>query len=282
MDTLSVMTNPVADDAFVTRWKWRRDNASIPSLGGAVTVKLSSRHAADKIILAELGAIHHLLCVAEVQGANRLGNGLSIEVSCGAIKKAVAKGALKKDDAGRTDKLHVAQFSQFLATKYFEASISVVAPSRQEFDEPRIIQNYESELDIPPMAFIPSEAGNIVVSRHALNRFVERFAAADQIKAGMALSEVPDHKWTRAWRILETIIPQSKRIDIPGTEWLRIVRKYGEDTLAIHHPDSMNVFIVKREWFGLVMVTALRDSEYNRIVPKLPKYAGGRLIHQVT
>lgn len=282
MDTLSVSTCAEDDGQYATQWKWRRGNANMPSSGGTITTRVSAKYSDDQVILAELGAIHHLLCVVQVQGTNRLGNGLAIEASCGAIRKAVAKGTLKKDAAGRTDKPHVALFSQFLATKFFEASISVVTPGRWALTQPRVVQNYEIVLDDPPMASIKSDAGDIVVSRHALNRFVEKFVAAEQIKAGQVLVEVPDLKWTRAWQILETIVPQSRQVDIQRSEWQRIVRKYGQDTLAMYHADSMNVFIVRREWFGLVMVTAMRDSDYNRIVPKLPTYAGGRLIHQVS
>lgn len=278
MDTLFVSTQDAGDE-FVTTWRWQPNTATVPSIGGTIDVTLGERYTEDRRILAELGAIHHLLSVEQVNGQNRLGNGLAIEVSSGAIRKAVAKGALKKNDSGRTDKQHVAHFAHFLATKFFEAEVKV---GKLPAGEPKTTRHFAITLDAPPVARMDSPLGPVIVSRHALNRFVERFAAEDLIKAGMDIIDAPDHKWTQAWRNLGNLLPKSERVaKMPEQEWRRIARKYGAGTIVLHHADSRNLFILKKEPYGLVMATARRRNlESDRIVPPLPKYVGGRLVHQ--
>jgi len=280
MDTLSVSTHPNQDGTFAIHYKWQQAGAKMPGRGGVVTVSLHQKNADDRPILAELGALHHLLCVEQVHGEKRLGNGITIEVSAGAIRKAVAKGALKQSDAGLTEKLHVALFSHFLATRFFEAQVVTVPAEKWIEGETKEAKDYAISIDAPITATLSSALGEIIITRHALNRFVERFAAADQIKTGATLLDVPDFKWTRAWRTLETILPRAAQVEIPKKERQRIHKKYGSGVIALHHADSQNVFIIKREWYGLTMATAVRDSEYCKIVPKLPIYAEGRLVHQ--
>lgn len=124
MDTLAVNTISLNDGTFTIRWKWRRQQARQPSKGGVVRVSLPNNGwAQDKPILAELAAIHRLLEVERVHGEGRLGNNIRIQTTFGAIRKALLKGALKENGRGDTDKTHVALFSKFLATKYFEAEI---------------------------------------------------------------------------------------------------------------------------------------------------------------
>ncbi|MDP1573103.1 MAG: hypothetical protein Q8M09_08260 [Pseudomonadota bacterium] len=279
MDTLSVFTHPNQDGTFAVHYKWRQGEAKMPGRGGVVMVTLHQKHADDRSILAELGALHHLLCVEQVHGEKRLGNGITIEVSAGAIRKAVAKGALKQSDAGLTEKLHVALFSQFLATRFFEAQV-VTAPAEKWTDEEvKISKDYAVNIDAPMTARLPSDLGDIIITRHALNRFVERFAAADEIKSGATLIDVPDFRWTRAWRTLGAILPKAEQVEIPTKERQRILKKYGPGVVALHHPDSQSIFIIKHDWYGLTMATAIRDSEYCKIVPKLPMYAGGRVVY---
>lgn len=279
MHTLSVTTSGAPDEEqFVVRWAWRASNASMPSKGGTVAVALNKRYTEDRDILAELGALHHLLCVQQVHGQNRLGTGLTVEVSRGAIKKAVARGALKTTDSGRTDKTHVARFAHFLATRFFGARVQV---GRRPPGEPATALHVAITLDAPPLARIDSAVGPVVISRHALNRFVERFAAADMIKAGAELVDVPDQKWTQAWRNLQTFLPKA----VPATGMLerekqRIARKYGPGTIVLFHADSQLIFIIVRETYGLVMATVLRrNPRYDRMVPPLPTWRNWQAAH---
>jgi hypothetical protein len=216
--------------------------------------------------------------VREIHGTHRLGNGLCVEVSAGAIKKAVAKGALKKEDAGTTAKTHVAHFSMFLATKYFEATVEVVPPGKWVEPESKRMIDETVCVDEYPVVHIGSVLGDVVVRRHALNRFVERFMVAAEIAAGRSLVEIPDFRWTRAWRSLESILPQSVKVTIPPKEAQRIMRKYGNDVQALHHIGSQNVFVIKNVGRGYELITVLRGDEYCKLI-ELPKAAGQRLIY---
>lgn len=279
MDTLSVST--VADgDSFKVRYKYVPQGCRLASVAGVVTVSLASRPdwIRDRVILAELAALHHLVYVREIHGTYRLGNGLCIEVSAGAIKKAVAKGALKKEDAGTTTKAHVAHFSTFLATKYFEATVEVVPPGKWQEIEAKRLSDETLCVEEYPAVHIGSVLGNVVVRRHALNRFVERFMAAAEIASGRSLVDIPDYRWTRAWRSLESIVPQSVKVTIPPKEAQRVMYKYGKDVYALHHMGSQNVFVVKDAGRGHELVTVLRGNEYCKLI-ELPTAAGQRLIY---
>lgn len=277
MGTLSVSAIE-SGEVFLVRYKMIEQGAKMATISGKLTVSLGKRFIQDRSILAELGALHHLLYVREVQGQRRLGNGLRIEVSAGAIKKALAKKSLKQVDSGKTEKEHVAQFCSFLATKYFEASIEVVhpgkwvdVPSKRQMDESITIDDY-------PDARISSILGDVVVRRHALNRFVERFTAASEIAAGVHLVDVPDSRWTRAWKSLETILPQAERANVPPKETKRIADKYGQGVHVLHHPSSQTVFVVREGAYGMGLVTVLCGDEYCRLT-ELPTHAGQKLIY---
>lgn len=277
MITITVQAKEENGGGFHVTWCRRTTGSTTPSAGGCVHVTLAEHFQEDRRILAELAALYHLLCVEEVQGKGRLGNGLILEVSSGAIKKAVAKGTIKKTGTGRTDKPHVAHFAHFLATKFFEAEVKVGALPKEE---PRVVMNFEVECNAPTVAKVQSPIGDVIVSRHALNRFVERFTASEYSQAGIPLEDIPNRKWTKAWRTLEKMIGAATRLtNIPQKEWQRITRKYGSGTTVLHNADSDALFIVKEEPYGLVLATARKRSPTaDRILPPLPKFAGGRLI----
>lgn len=277
MDTLSVCTIEVGD-AFEVRYKMVTQGAKVATVSGVLTVSLNNRFSLDRPILAELGALHHLLYVREIHGQRRLGNGLRIEVSAGAIKKAVAKGSLKREDSGKTDKEHVARFSAFLATKYFEASVEVVQPNKWADMPSNRLVNQSIAIDDYPDAKLSSVLGEVVVRRHALNRFVERFTAASEIAAGASIMEIPDARWTRAWKSLDTILPQAETVMIPPKEAKRIAERYGQGVIALQHRSSQSVFVLKQNSFGLSLVTVLCGDEYCKLT-ELPTQAGQKLVY---
>jgi hypothetical protein len=281
MDVISVSTVPNDDGTFAVRYKLCRSGGKAVQRAGMVTVALHSRYSEDRPILAELGALHHLLADDPVLESSRCGNQLAVEVSFGAIRKAVTKGSLKSTDAGRTDKSNVAHFAHFLATRFFEATVSVVPPGKWEPpEEAKIIKDAFIEVSAPSVASLGSCIGQIIPSRHAMNRMVERFVAADQIKAGKSLEDLDDTCWTRAWKIIAKHLPQTSRVKIPHEEHKRILRKYGPNSTILHHQDAQIVYVVVKEPYGLVLATVLKDSDYCRLVPKPPKFVGGRLVRQ--
>jgi hypothetical protein len=281
MDTLSVSTLRTDDGGFNVRYRFVQEGGKLASVAGVVSVVLADRPdwQEDRAILAELAALHFLLEVRQVHGANRLGNGLRLDVSSGAIRKAVAKGALKKNDAGTTSRVHVAHFCQFLATKFFEATVEVVPPGKWSEMESRRESNEAITVETWPDASIVSALGKVVVRRHALNRFVERCMVPEEIAAGASLVDIPDYRWTRAWRALEKIVPQADAVQVPPKEAQRITRKYGADVHVLSHSSSQSVLILKKEPSGdYSLVTVLRGNDDCKLI-ELPRVAGQRLIY---
>lgn len=277
MDTLSVSTIEV-NGSFEVRYKMVTQGAKVATVSGVLTVSLNTRFPMDRPILAELGALHHLLYIKEIHGQRRLGNGLRIEVSAGAIKKAVAKGSLKREDSGKTDKEHVARFCAFLATKYFEATVEVVQAAKWADMSSNRQVNESIAVDDYPDAKLSCVLGEVVVRRHALNRFVERFTAATEIAAGTSIVEIPDGRWTRAWKSLDTILPQAETVSIPPKEAKRIAERYGPGVIALQHRASQSVFILKQNSHGLSLVTVLCGDEYCKLT-ELPTQAGQKLVY---
>ena len=283
IDKLSVSTEQNQDGSFTTNWQWCQNAApgKQPSKGGIVTLSLNQKWPADRKILAELAAIHHLLCIEQVHGKGRMGGNIEIEVSFGAIRKALLKGSIKDTDKGETDKHHVALFAKFLATKFFETKISVAQASKQNNLEPKITANHFITVDDVPGVFIDSAIGKVIISRHALNRVVGRVVAKDVAPDEDDLINVPDSKWTNAWRFLEKTLPKATQVEIPRKESARISKKYGAGVVALLHYDAQSVFIIKKTAYGAEMITMLLDNEYNRITPPrgLPRQMGQRLVY---
>ena len=284
MDTLSINTTPNQDGTFSARWKWRQHGARQPGKGGVICVSFKNNGwTDDKVILAELSAIHHLLEAEKVHGPGRLGNGIKIQTSFGAIRKALLKGALKEDGYGDTDKSHVALFAKFLATKYFEAEIEVLRSDKWRDEEPK--QRLDCELVVTgvPIVTLESIVGPLVVSRHAMNRVVGRCICREELrnqgKSENDLKHLPDYKWSSAWKYLEKALPNTVRGKAAESEHRRVLRKYGKRPIYLWHQDSGLIYIVVREPHGLELVTAIPDQYW--VAANMPTQAGQRLERRV-
>lgn len=279
MDTLSLNTTSNPEGTFTTRWFWQQKSAKQPSKGGAITVTLSDRWRRDRQILAELSAIFHLLETLAVHGQNRLGSNLRIEVSFGAIKKALAKGAIKTTDRGDTDKATVAMFARFLATKYFEADVKTLRSDKWRDIEPKQYSQDALEANSVPNVCIDSSIGPLMVSRHALNRLVGRKMYKDgrmlPDKEGEELLDVPDHKWSAAWAHLCRILPTAIQGQVSEREHKRVLRKYGKNPIYLWHQDSSMVYVVVREPYGMEIATSIHDKYW--IARNIPTQHGQQL-----
>lgn len=276
MDKLSVRTDANAEGQFSVCWQWRQNDYSLPAKGGTVTVTLDAKHQEDRAILAEIAAIHYLLEVRQIHGANRLGTNLKIEVSSGAIKKAVAKGAIRKNGKGGTDKKHVADCATFLATKYFEAEVDT---GKWRDDEPKTVETHSIHMvDYPVVPiFAALLSREVTVSRHAMFRAVGRIKEKRTGKDADSLIEVPESRWSAAWGWFVKILKEGSNIRIAQVapkEWDRIVREYQCKPIILHFPDDQAILVIKETPYGLVVVTVLRDHEYTRIIEKPPVQAG--------
>jgi len=283
MDTLSVTTADGTNGVFLIRWKWWQSGAKQP-VAGEIAVRLDESYRHDRAIIAELGAIHYLLEERQIHGTNRLGAGIKIEVSFGAIRKALLKGSLKKKDEGDTDKGHVAGCATFLATKYFEAEIAV--GRKWNDDEPKSFERAEIAITASfprTQAHCHLLGEGVLITRHAMRRQIARIDANNPSKPKPIdesdLSNVPDKWWGSAWRWFEKIFKEGsslRRARLLPKWHAKYVRKYGHGSQYLWHPDSQGIVIVTRDHDRLVARTVIND-EYAAI-ERDPVQAGQRLI----
>lgn len=267
MDTLTVVTRQNADDTFTTRWKWRQNGARQPR-AGEIVVRLDESYRHDRAIIAELGAIHYLLEERHIHGGNRLGDGIKLEVSFGAIRKALLKGALKKSDEGDTDKAHVAGCATFLATKYFEADVSVGRKWREE--ESKSFEQAEITIgsSFPrPSIHCHLLGQDVLISRHAMRRQIARIDPKNPDKPKLIneedLSDFPDKWWGSAWRWFVRVFREGsniKRVRLLPEWHAKYARKYGPGSQYMWHPDSQGVVIVSPDHGRLVAVSVINDK----------------------
>lgn len=325
MDRISVSTKAKPDGTFKTSWEWWQnvhiiyDEPPVPKAAGIITVSLAPRWTDDRAILAEIAAIHHLLCVEEIHGRNRLGVGIEIEVTFNEICKALNKEALKKTGRGLADTFDIALFTKFLSTKFFEANVKLLEPEKfaplipentsnlsviskfltskffggndkpikpNEFVgiAPENIRNFDLVIQQPTTVELWSPVGNISVSRHALNRIVQRRMVSADVAFDGDLMVVPDNRWTRSWKWLEHVLKDSIEVEIPEATLQWCVEKYGNGVSALRHIGSQSVFVLKRAPHGFEMVTLLNDIHSNKLTAelKLPRLVGQRIVQPGT
>jgi hypothetical protein len=279
MDVLSLNTVEKEADFFSIRWKWRQGEAKQPGKGGTIQLRLARHFLQDRPILAELAALYHLLETYKIHGERRLGNGLIIQVSFGAIRKAVLKGSLKQSGRGDTDKTHVAAFAKFLATKYFEAEVEVLKKWQEE--TPKVQMDFDLVVSQIPLARVASPIGPVVVSRHALNRIVGRCISREELKAQGKnendLKDLPNCRWSAAWRYLERALVDSELGKVVASEHKRVLRKYGKNPFYLYHRGSNLVHVVVRESYGLELVTAIHGRYW--AAKNIPTQVGQKIVY---
>jgi len=270
MDTLSVKTTPNENGTFTALWKWRQHGAKQP-IAGEIVVQLDESYRHDRAIIAELAAICYLLEERHIHGENRLGEGIRIEVSFGAIRKALLKGSLKTSDQGDTEKKHVAGCASFLATKYFEAEIKV---GRKWKDiEPKSFEQAEIVIgESFPRAKLHCHllGEDVHITRHAMRRRIARLDKNNPDKPPIPdendLSHVPDKWWGTAWRWFGNIFKEGSNIRYVRLlpKWhARYLKKYGP-SIYLWHQDSQGVVIIARD-HGMPYVATVIHDEYAAI-----------------
>jgi hypothetical protein len=234
----------------------------------------------DREILAELSAIHYLLEKRRLGADNSIGH-LKVRFSCGAIKKALAKGALKKGDIGKTDKASVASWADFLATKYFEAQFEI-----SKWVEPELEQGEQYELTVYQKPTVPIFAkileGDLLITRHSMYRLIGRILSPHSRDCEDDISDVPDARWTVAWKRLEKIFTSDshlKRAEIVDAAWKHIVAKYKCEPIFLSDSANKAVFVVKMDRGLYTLLTVLRDDIYNTSLKRPPVLFGDKLVN---
>ncbi|MGO3450556.1 MAG: hypothetical protein ACTIM4_04605 [Marinomonas sp.] len=219
MMVLTLLTKQI-DGEFTVYWKTglRR--------GGELKVDLGEQY--DKLpeqqkpIAAELYAIHHLLSVKEVMGSNRSGNGLQIRVS---------KGAIKKLQKQRSTQHSLYSLTRFLLTRYQEAQISVEKrddwlsyPFEEYSGDNVTVRDIDELINVPNI-------GPVVVTRHALERFVERLSDG-----------VPKHPWKALCTKL--LCSALTKAELPESVATKKAKKYAQEAEFWQHVESKMYFVM--------------------------------------
>ncbi|MGH1430380.1 hypothetical protein QF117_08780 [Vibrio sp. YMD68] len=207
--------------------------------GGELKVNLGEQY--DKLpeqqkpIAAELYAIHHLLSVKEVMGSNRSGNGLQIRVS---------KGAIKKLQKQRSTQHSLYSLTRFLLTRYQEAQISV-----EKSDDwlSYLFEEYSVDnvtvRDIDEVINVPN-IGPVVVTHHALDRFVERLSDG-----------VPKHPWKALCSKL--LCSGLTKTQLPENVAIQKAKKYAQEAEFWQHVGSKMYFVMVPSCSIKILVTVI-------------------------
>lgn len=114
VDCLRVQTDPAPDDApfdFTVNW------ATGARMQGILQVTLPyKRHDLDSRLVAELVAMHHLLCVISANGTDRCGQSLDITCSHPDIPSL---------HSGECESMFAARYATFLRVRFADAQITV-------------------------------------------------------------------------------------------------------------------------------------------------------------
>ncbi|MFC5076780.1 hypothetical protein VTH8203_00070 [Vibrio thalassae] len=232
MMVLTLLTKQI-DGKYTVYWKTglRR--------GGELKVNLGEQY--DKLpeqqkpIAAELYAIHHLLSVKEVMGSNRSGNGLQIRVS---------KGAIKKLQKQRSTQHSLYSLTRFLLTRYQEAQISVEKSDDwlsylfEEYSVDNVtVRGIDEVINVPNI-------GPVVVTHHALDRFVERLSDG-----------VPKHPWKALCSKL--LCSGLTKTQLPENVAIQKAKKYAQEAEFWQHVGSKMYFVMVPSCSIKILVTVI-------------------------
>lgn len=265
IDTLAVKSAPCGQNRFSIVWSWHKNNTKNP-IGGSFYVTVDSSVTEDAGALAEMRAIYYLLEEAHVHGANRLGNGICIEQSFGAIRKSLLKKSLKTSGLGKTQKAQIANAAEFLATKYFGAVVTVNAKPKEMTFKSFVESDIELKQDYP-RAKLPCTliGADIAISRHALYRQVARIdQKITHPNLLDDLSDVPDARFEAGWVWLRRILASDKlqEMQVRKGSAHKTPQQYAS-ARYLHFADSEvpAVVVIDEDASGWVAKTVLRADQ---------------------
>lgn len=279
MSVLTVFTKEEGG-SFLTTWSWKQQASARPIVG-TVRVTVDAHHKEDREALAEIQALYYLLEERKVQGENRMGNGIKLEVSAGATRKALLKGALKVSGLGKTVKPHVAQCATFLATKYFEATVEV---GRLRDEEPRAVEiEVATHLGSAyPRVSVQCDLidAPVSISRHAMNRYVGRISEGLDRFNENDLSKLPDSRWTAAWLWFANVLKHKdlRHADLLPAKQRQFQAKYGDSCVYLHFADASALIVLRKASLGYDVATVLRINPYTPVLAEQRYIVGQRIV----
>lgn len=136
----------------------------------------------DRLIVAELAAMRHLLVDKSVVGHSVIGNT--------DMRLIVSAGAIKKLQHMKSNKSHLAPYANFLTTRFAGSPISVDKDTRW-FDDFQPEQVDDLLVAAPCRETIAIHGlGKVAVTQHVLERFAERLLPQSERSAQSAWKEL--------------------------------------------------------------------------------------------
>lgn len=279
MSVLAVTTQANADGSFLCRWKWKENPTSRPHVG-SICVTVDEMHKDERTALAEVQALYYLLETRAVHGANRLGTGIRVILSCSSIRKALLKGALKVSGEGKTSSDALAVAAGYLATKYFEASYEV----QKWKDEDALSVEAEVKTHVGrrfSRVLVPSSVlnGEVQITRHAMHRWVGRISEQLDRYSENDLSKVPDSRWTKAWRWFVNVLSHkdTRRASLLPDVARKMERSYGAGCEYLHFSDTSTILVLAKRSEIYELVTVLRTNPHKALLQEERVMAGQQI-----
>ncbi|KRW83765.1 hypothetical protein [Marinobacter sp. P4B1] len=210
-------------DRFLVSWMTANQAGIIP-----VHVDIETE---DERILAEMAGLRHLLIEKEVLGMARTGEGLTINVSCGAIRKLLQRKSSKKE---------LVKYSTWMRSRFADAIVKApkksISPNQVEarmkeqgkvMSDPIVInEDYESR------DTIPTTLGQVCISHHAVYRLEERL--------GMKNSSA-------AWRLIRKTLQTDNLTpaELPESVRNKKRRKYCDDAVYFNSSSGWQLVLVE-------------------------------------
>lgn len=247
----------------IFRIYWRRGQNRC----GAVDVDVQAPAPGDKLIIAELSALRYLLLEKEVAGHNHTGLGLTIVVSNGAIKKATHKD---------TEKLHLLPYANFLVTRFADTVLRI----EKETDwlpsgDAMVIEQIVVKSPPGPETISIHGIGDVVLTRHALERYRERSGGAtpsnqEQVATGAAAG-ASTRTFAAALKSLRKVAlsPELTAVHRPQSKVLQQYLKHEVAVKILNHPFALLNFVVGKDHGRDVLITVFSEDLTRRPAPQV-------------
>lgn len=246
---------------------WRLDQSA---WHGCVKVQVEEQQQ-DAEIVAELCALHFLMGVRSVFGSgNGIYSGNSITVSFGAIKR------LTQQD---TEKGHLVPFGRFLFFALDGGNVDV-SKDAAWVEATDLRESEEAQVVAAPIPF-PSinvdGLGELFVTRHAAERYIERNILSESIKAGeIAADAQPEYKGRvkAAMAGIRRQLAHKETVRSDQKASVRTIARHGKEAVELIHQPSKTVFVIVEDAGRWVLSTVKKESPGQKLQPV---YVRGRI-----
>ena len=126
----------------------------------------------------------------------------------------------------------------------------------------------------------PLLGGPVVVTRHAMHRYVARVDQKRDRFTESDLSGVDDVRWSQAWRWFVRILPHPdlKVATLLPAARKRSEAKYGKNCYYLHFEAAGALLIVRRDGHGLSLATVIRLSPHQPMIAQPDFMVGQKLV----